>query len=228
MVHLHRPLRDRVQREAGRVDAASSNGGYQNGKRIEIGRDARAVLLRRHGGAVALRRQTEALQGLDIELEHDRLRRADQPHRGRGFEIGLVGVLVEELLRRQFVFPEAAVGDVAVELFRVGRAPALRRRPRRASRRAARCRGCARAARCNPCSRRDSAARRRRRQRPAVRAARRARSARPGTAARRGRAGGPAGGSNRPDRRRRRSDGRAARCSPSARDTSCRAGSRSA
>jgi hypothetical protein len=35
-------------------------------------------------------------------------------------------VLVEELLRRQLVFPEAAVGDVAVELLRVRRAPALR------------------------------------------------------------------------------------------------------
>ena len=160
MVHLHRPLRDRVQRESGRFDARFLEWRIPERQRVEIGLDPGAVLFRRHDGSVSLRRQTEALQRLDIELKDDRFGRADQAHRGRGFEIGLVGVLVVELLRRQFVFPEAAIRDVAVELL-AGLArpcPAIRR-PRRASRRAAQCRGCARAARCNPCNRRDSAAR---------------------------------------------------------------------
>ena len=75
---------------------------------------------------MALCREAEALQRLDIELQDDRLRRGDQPHRRRALEIGLVGVLEIELLGRQLVFPEAAIGDVAVELLRVGCALALR------------------------------------------------------------------------------------------------------
>ena len=89
---------------------------------------------------VSLGGEAELLQRLDIELQHDRLRRVDQPHRDRGFEIGLVGVLVVELVRRQLVLPEAAIGDVALELMRVGcAAAAAARRRRRASRPTARC-----------------------------------------------------------------------------------------
>ena len=192
MVHRHRPLRDRVQRKVavGRC-AASSNGAIPERQRVEIGRDALAVAFpAATTGAVALRREAEALQRLDIELQHDRLGAGDQPHRRRGFEIGLVGVLV------------------------VAAAPAAVRSSRSSHWRCSASSWCGFGAPLPCCvavlaapagERPDAGLRScmddvvgvaagiarpavRRRRRPAGRAGRRDRSARPGTAARRGRA----------------------------------------
>src|SRR4029077_12029086 len=76
--------------------------------------------------AVALRGEPKSLQRLDIELQDDRVGRGDENHRHRIFEIGLVGVLEEQLVGRQLVSPEAAIGDVALELRWVRRALAFR------------------------------------------------------------------------------------------------------
>src|SRR5690606_39129911 len=65
------------------------------------------------------------LQRLQVELENDRVGRADEAHLLRPLEIRLVGVLVEALLGRQMMVIEAAVGDVLLELLRVRRALAV-------------------------------------------------------------------------------------------------------
>ena len=93
--------------------------------RIEIFLDARAVRGRRLDRAVAARRQPEFLQRLEIKLERDRRGCADEADVLGPVEIGLVGVLVVALLRREMMLVEAAVGDVGVELLRVGRAVAV-------------------------------------------------------------------------------------------------------
>ncbi len=121
MVHLHRPLRDRMQREVRVRDLALLERRVPERQRIEIGLDALAVLLGRLDGAVAARGEAELLQRLAIELQHDLLDLVDQAHALRGLEIALVGVLVVELVVGQVIAPEALVLDIAVELLRVHR-----------------------------------------------------------------------------------------------------------
>ena len=74
---------------------------------------------------MAARREPEFLQRLEIELERDRRGGGDEADVLRPIEIGLVGVLVVALLRREVVLVEAAAGDVGVELLRIGRAAAV-------------------------------------------------------------------------------------------------------
>ena len=65
MVHVHRPLRQRMQRECALVDLVHvRTGAYQNGSGIEIGLDARAMRLGRLDGAVAVGGEAELLQRL--------------------------------------------------------------------------------------------------------------------------------------------------------------------
>src|SRR5947207_15904656 len=65
MVHLHRPLGDRVQWKAAGIGAGFLERRVPEGQGVEIGPDARAVLLRRLYWPLALCRGPEALQRLD-------------------------------------------------------------------------------------------------------------------------------------------------------------------
>src|ERR1051326_257062 len=71
---------------------------------------------RRLDQAVAARRQPELLQRLEIELENDWRRGADEARLLGPFQIGLVGVLVVALLGREMVLVEAAIADIGLEL----------------------------------------------------------------------------------------------------------------
>src|SRR3982751_4757393 len=66
----------------------------------------------------------EFLQRLEIKLKDHGRCRANEARILGPFEIGLVGVLVVALLGREVVLVEAALGDVGIELLRVGRAAA--------------------------------------------------------------------------------------------------------
>ena len=74
---------------------------------------------------MALRRQAEFLQGLEIELEDDRVGPADETEGGRPFEIVAIGVAIIFHVVGQFVEPVAAILDIALELLRIGLAPAM-------------------------------------------------------------------------------------------------------
>ena len=138
---------------------------------------------------------------LQIELEHHRLGFADEADLLRPVEIGLIGVLVVALLRRELMVMEAAGLDVGLELLRIGRAApvACAVRAAKAGQRADAghalvvddvvgiAAGIARRAVVGDEARQ-------------LRAARRCRSARSGSRARRGPAAPPAGGSRRPGR----------------------------
>ena len=64
--------------------------------------------------------------GLAVELQHDRLGLVDEAHPCRPLEIGAVRVLeVSAALRHAGAAPEALVGDIGVELLRVRRADAV-------------------------------------------------------------------------------------------------------
>ena len=174
--------------------------------------------------AVPARGKPHLLHRLAVELEDHRRRREPEALVDRPLDVVAVGVPEVAHVRRQVVHVEAAVGDVLLELPRVGRAAAELAAVRAAiaGQRADAgpplviddvvgiAAGKLRASRPpSPC--------------PAARDARRDRSARPGTAAHRGRASRPAGGWHRPARPAPRSAGPAARCNPSAPDRSCRA-----
>ena len=75
--------------------------------------------------AVALGGEAEFLHGLAIELQHDLRGAVDQAQPLGVFQVRGIGVLVVQRLGRVVVFPEAAVGDVALQLVGVGRADAL-------------------------------------------------------------------------------------------------------
>ncbi len=72
--------------------------------------------------AVAVGSKAELLEALDIELEDDPVRCADEADFGGPVEVALVGVLHVALVGRQFVGIEAAVLDVFFKLVRVWRA----------------------------------------------------------------------------------------------------------
>jgi len=69
--------------------------------RIEVFFDPRLVRRRRLDRTMSTRGLTEFLQRLEIKLEDDRRRRADEADILGPVEIGLVGVLVVALLRRE-------------------------------------------------------------------------------------------------------------------------------
>ena len=69
--------------------------------------------------------KAEALQRLDVDLQRDRLRRADQPEGDRLLEVPLVGMLEVAFVRCELVAPETPVLDVALELVGVYRALAF-------------------------------------------------------------------------------------------------------
>ena len=131
---------------------ASAGGGYQTGS----GAMARARVSRRCVGrlAVALAEGggLEAGERLGVELEEVGLRAVDEAGGDGPVLVGGVPGLEVGGLLGDVAGPEAAVGDVAVELVRVRGAAALGRRRRRASRRAGRRRG---GAGGGPCSRRS-------------------------------------------------------------------------
>ena len=79
---------------------------------------------RRLDRAVAARRQPEFLQRLEIKLERDGHRSADEAHVLGPIEIGLVGVLVVALLRREVMLVEASLFDIRIELLWIRRAAA--------------------------------------------------------------------------------------------------------
>ena len=161
MVHLHRPLRDRVQRKAGGVDARFLERRIPERQRVEIGLDPGAVLFRRHarfrvpaprGGSAATSRHRAAARSARARRSApSRSRFRDRPCWRACRRAAPAAIRISRSSHSR------CSGRAASGSARPCPAP---RRPRRASRRAARCRGCARAARCNPCSRRDSAARR--------------------------------------------------------------------
>src|SRR5262249_47215038 len=90
------------------------------GERIEIGSDAGPVALGRLDRAMPFGSEAKLLQDLAIELQHDLFGPIDEAHRRRPFQVVLVGVAIEALRLGEFVVPEAAVSDVAIELLRVG------------------------------------------------------------------------------------------------------------
>src|SRR6516162_8084802 len=121
MVHLHWPLRHRVQRKAPTFAPRFLERRVPKRQRVEIGRDPLAMCLGRHHLPVPAAGEAEALKRLDIELQYDRLGSIDESHRNRGFEISLVGVLEIPLVFGQLMLPKATICDVALELTRIGR-----------------------------------------------------------------------------------------------------------
>src|ERR1700751_1572687 len=98
MVHLHRPLGQRVQWESVAIDPGFLERHVPERQWIEIGRNPRPVRLWRAYLSMALSGEAKTLQRLDVELQHDGLRPVDQSHRDGGFEVGLVRVLEIELI----------------------------------------------------------------------------------------------------------------------------------
>src|SRR5215813_10704630 len=124
MVHLHRPLSQRVQRKVRAVDSRFLKRHIPKRQWVEISRDPFAIGLRRQHTAVPASGKAEALKRLDIKLQYDWVGRIDESHRDRGFEIGFVGVLKIPLAFGQLILPKTTVSDIALELTRVGRATA--------------------------------------------------------------------------------------------------------
>src|SRR5262245_51748445 len=87
MIHRDRPLCDRMKGKLAMVAQALFERLMPAGQRIEITRDAFAMRLGRLDGAMALCRQAEFLQGLEIELKDHGLRPADEAEGRRPFEI---------------------------------------------------------------------------------------------------------------------------------------------
>ena len=125
MVHLHRPLRDRVHRIAVQIDHRFFEWRIPDRHRIKVRFDPCALSLGRLDVAVAARRVSELLQNFRIHLQHDRLGGTDKTDVLGPVQIRFVGKLVIFLIVREVMRPEAPVLDILFELVRVRRAFAV-------------------------------------------------------------------------------------------------------
>src|SRR5690625_4702168 len=82
-------------------------------------------MVRRLDFAVTQGSQAEPLEWLRIELQGDPLALRQKPPSHRPLLIGAIGKAVVALLGCQLAAPEAALLDVALQLLRIGCAPAL-------------------------------------------------------------------------------------------------------
>ena len=121
VVHRHRPLRDRVERELREIGALRLQRLVIERQRIEVGLDPLAqVVGRLPRDPLALRREAELLEHFRVEMDQDRLGVALDPRALRPLEVALVPVAHVLVGRRQLVLEHAVVPRVHLPLPRIG------------------------------------------------------------------------------------------------------------
>ena len=119
VIHRHRPLREGVQRKALVPLDHVSRRRIPEGQGIEIGLNARAMLLGRSQGAVAAGGKAHLLDRLAVELE-DRGRGGEAESLfQRPLDVVAVDMAVVAHVLGQVMRMKAAVGDILLELARI-------------------------------------------------------------------------------------------------------------